>query len=72
VGKAKERRLAGNIREDIRMEITMMLADVLPLCRKESRDFNAFAIEWIGKNAAEFRKKWERYYNGEKEYLISN
>jgi hypothetical protein len=57
---------AGNVREDIRLEITEMLADVLPLCRAESRDFNTCAIEWIEKNAVIFRKKWEYCYNGDK------
>jgi len=64
--------MAGSVREDIGMEIKLMLEDVLPLCRAESADFNAFAMEWIEKNAAKFRKEWECYHNGEKEYLIGN
>ena len=64
--------MAGNIRADIKMELKMMLADVLPLCPVTSSDFNDMAIEWIEKNAARFRKKWARYHNGKKEYIIGN
>jgi hypothetical protein len=61
-----------NVRPDIRMEMKMMLADLLPRCPVESPDFNAFAIAWIEKNAARFRKRWERYRNGKKEYMVGN
>ena len=61
-----------NIRADIRMEMKMMLADLLPVCPVDSPDFNAFAMAWIEKNAARFRKKWERYRNGEKECIVGN
>jgi hypothetical protein len=64
--------MAGNSRADIQSEIRMMLADVLPVCSVDSPDFNGIAIAWIEKNAARFRKKWERYHNGKKEYVISN
>ncbi|MGA2507443.1 MAG: hypothetical protein ABSF80_08215 [Chitinispirillaceae bacterium] len=61
-----------NIRADIKTEMKMMLADVLPVCPVGSPEFNTIAIAWIEKNAARFRKKWERYHNGEKEYVIGN
>jgi len=64
--------MSRNIRTDIKMELKMMLADVMPLCPVTSPDFNDIAIAWIEKNAARFRKKWERYYNGKKEYVVGN
>jgi hypothetical protein len=64
--------MAPNIRADIRRELELMLEDVLPVCPVESPHFNAIAIEWIEKNAARFRKKWERCHNGKKEYAACN
>ena len=53
-------------------EIKLMLAEVQPVCPVESPEFNGVAIAWIEKNAARFRRKWERYHNGKKEYVIVN
>ena len=53
-------------------EIKLMLAEVQPVCPVESPEFNGVAIAWIEKNAARFRRKWERYHNGRKEYVIVN
>lgn len=49
-----------------------MLSEVVPVCPVESPEFNSVAITWIEKNAARFRRKWERYHNGKKEYVIVN
>ncbi len=53
-------------------ELRLMLAEVVPVCPIESPEFNEVAIAWIEKNAARFRRKWERYHNGEKEYVVGN
>lgn len=60
------------IRADVKAEIELMLDHVLPVCPVESPEFNTIAIAWIEKNAPRFRKKWERYHNGRKEYIIGN
>jgi hypothetical protein len=61
-----------NVRADIRMELKMLLGEVLPLCSAGSSEFNARAIAWIEKNGARFRKKWERFHNGKKESIEGN
>jgi hypothetical protein len=70
--KIKTLCIAQNIRADVKMELKMMLADLLPVCPVESPDFNMRAIAWIEKNACGFRKKWERYHNGNKECIVGN
>jgi hypothetical protein len=58
----------------MRLEMKKMFEDLLPVCPVDSPDFNAFAIAWIEKNAAKFRKKWERYRfrTRRKEYVVGN
>ena len=70
--KTKTPCIARMVRVDVKMELKMMLADLLPLCPVESKNFNMHAIAWIEKNAARFRKKWERYHNGKKECIVGN
>jgi hypothetical protein len=72
MGKGKPLCAFRKIRADIRMEMKMMLADLLPTCPVESPDFNAFAMAWIEKNAARFRKRWERCHNRKKECAVGD
>ena len=72
IRKIKKACASGELREYLEAEIDVMLADVVRVCPVGSPDFNTEAIAWIEKNAAKFRKKWERYHNGEKTYVIGN
>jgi hypothetical protein len=70
--KIKNTSLPRKLRADLRMQMKMLLAEVLPRCSAGSNEFNAHAIAWIEKNGARFRKTWDRYHNGRKEYGIGN
>jgi hypothetical protein len=70
VRKIKTRCVAGDFRAYLDAEIDVMLAEVVPACPVESPDFNEVAISWIEKNAALFRKKWERCHHGKTSSVI--
>jgi hypothetical protein len=53
-------------------ELELMLTEVESICPVSSPGFNDAAIAWIARNAARFRKKWERYHNGHKQVVVGN
>jgi hypothetical protein len=70
--KIKKSCASRDLREYIEAEIEVMLAEVIRVCPVESPGFNAEAIDWIEKNAAKFRKKWEQCRNSGKNYAVNN
>ena len=42
-------------------EIREMLREVEMVCPVDSPYFNEVAMAWVAKNAAKFRKKWDRF-----------
>jgi hypothetical protein len=53
-------------------EIRTMLAEVKPECPVASTEFNVVAMAWIEKNAARFRRRWDRCRTRKEEMIIGN
>lgn len=53
--------MAKDFKEYLDTEIEVMLCEVEKVCPVDSPNFNDAAMAWIAKNAAQFRKKWDRF-----------
>ncbi|MBN2038235.1 MAG: hypothetical protein JW768_15950 [Chitinispirillaceae bacterium] len=63
-------RCKGDFGKYLSSEIQMMIADLKPVCPIASQEFNQAAMVWIAKNAARFRKNWERYRGGRRKCVF--
>ena len=72
VRKTKEHCVESQFSAYMHSEIKVLIADVSPCCPVASPKFNKAAMGWIEKNAARFRKQWERYHNGKKVRVVGN
>ena len=70
--KTKTESLKVDFRAYIDAELELMLAEVEAVCPAGAPGFNDAAIAWIARNAARFRKKWERYHNGCRQIIVGN
>jgi hypothetical protein len=53
--------MSKDFQEYMDTEIREMLREVEMVCPVDSPYFNEVAMAWVAKNAAKFRKKWDRF-----------